>query len=59
MRSNYSESQLQLAQAYADVRATIEIIHIDENGRGVPAKPLPLEQIVELLQIDGYRTFNK
>ena len=50
---------MQLAQAYAEVRSTIEIIHIDENGRGVPAAPLPLEQIVELLQIDGYRTFNR
>ncbi|MDA9350162.1 hypothetical protein N9R32_00120 [Actinomycetota bacterium] len=57
--SQYSESQLQLAQAYASVREATKITRIDENGFGHPAEPKPLNEIVALLGIDNYRTFNK
>jgi preprotein translocase subunit Sec63 len=59
MSSNYSESQLQLAQAYASVREATKITRIDENGFGHPAEPQPLSEIVALLGIDNYKTYNK
>jgi hypothetical protein len=57
--SDYSESQLQLAQAYASVREATKITRVDENGFGHPAEPKSLSEIVALLGIDNYRTFNK
>ena len=57
--NNYSESQLQLAQAYASVREATKITRIDKDGFGHPAEPQPLSEIVALLSIDNYRTFNK
>jgi hypothetical protein len=57
--NNYSESQQELARAYASVREATKITRVDENGFGHPAEPQPIEDIVSLLKIDGYRTFNK
>jgi len=57
--SDYSESQQELARAYASVRADTKIIRIDENGYGHPAELQPLSEIVALLGIDNYRTYNK
>ena len=57
--NNRLESQLQLAQAYASVRESMNIYRLDANGHGHPADPQPLSEIVALLAIDNYRTFNK
>jgi hypothetical protein len=57
--SNYSESQFELAKAYASVRADTKIIRVDKNGHGHIAEPQPLSEIVALLGIDNYRTYNK
>jgi hypothetical protein len=57
--SDYTESQLQLAQAYASVREATKITRVDENGHGHIAEPQPLSEIVALLGIDNYRTYNK
>ena len=57
--SQYSESQLELAKAYASVREASKITRVDKNGHGHPAEPQPLSEIVALLSIDNYRTFNK
>ena len=59
MSSNHSESQLELAKAYASVRESTKITRIDANGHGHPAEPQPLSEIVALLGIDNYRTFSK
>ena len=57
--NNYSESQLQLAKAYASVREATKITRVDKNGHGHPAEPQPLSEIVALLRIDNYRTFSQ
>jgi len=57
--NNRLESQFELAKAYASVREATKITRIDESGFGHPAEPQPLSEIVALLSIDGYRTFNK
>ena len=55
--SDYTESQQELAKAYASVRDATKITRVDKNGHGHPAGPQPLSEIVALLGIDNYRTF--